>query len=170
MSDRRASDVDRLDRMLQACDPIGGRVPDGAGMAAAFDSMSALIVSEPRRAPRLRRFATRHRAALAGIAAALLGSGVAVAATDLFVPTHTHQYPPQGMVTGKPVRARSRDPHADRLGGAHAEADRGGHGHADECCPCATTSRTLPAQAPLSQTQPATPETATAIVRTRGGA
>jgi hypothetical protein len=100
MSDRRASDVDRLDRMLQACDPIGGRVPDGAGMAAAFDSMSALIVSEPRRAPRLRRFATRHRAALAGIAAALLGSGVAVAATDLFVPTHTHQYPPQGMVTG----------------------------------------------------------------------
>jgi len=100
MSDRRASDTDRLDRMVQACDPITGGAPGDEGIAAAFDRMTALILSEPRRTPRLRRFATRHRAALAGLAAVLLGSGVAVAATNLFIPTHTHQYPPQGMVTG----------------------------------------------------------------------
>jgi hypothetical protein len=100
MSDRRASDTDRLDRRLRASDPIPGGAPGDAGIAAAFDWMTALIVSEPRRTARLRRFATRHRAALAGIAAVLLGSGVAVAATNLFIPTHTHQYPPPGMVTG----------------------------------------------------------------------
>jgi hypothetical protein len=63
--------------------------------------MSALIVNEPRRAPRRRRFASRPRAALAGVAAfALLAAGVAVAATQLFVPTHTHEYPPKGMIVG----------------------------------------------------------------------
>jgi hypothetical protein len=63
--------------------------------------MSALIVTQPRRAPRRRRFANRPRAVLTGVAAAaLLGAGVAVAATQLFVPTHTHVYPPKGMIVG----------------------------------------------------------------------
>jgi hypothetical protein len=63
--------------------------------------MSAVIVSEPRRAPRRRRFANRPRALITGVAAAaLLGAGVAVAATQLFVPTHTHVYPPRGMIVG----------------------------------------------------------------------
>lgn len=100
MSDRGGTEADRLDRMLRACDPIAGRAPSDTGIGAAFDRMSALIVSEPRRAPRRWRVANRRRAALAGITVVLLGSGVAVAATNLFVPTHTHQYPPQGMVTG----------------------------------------------------------------------
>jgi hypothetical protein len=101
MPQRRASEIDGLDRMLRACDPIGGRVPTGSGIGAAFDSMSALIVSEPRRTPRRWRFATRPRAALAGITAfAVLSAGVAVAATQLFVPTHTHEYPPKSMITG----------------------------------------------------------------------
>jgi hypothetical protein len=101
MAGRRAIEDDRFDRMLRACDPIRGRVPAGPGIGAAFDSMSARIVSEPRRAPRRWRLGNRPRAALAGIAAfALLGAGVAVAATQLFVPTHTHEYPPKGMIVG----------------------------------------------------------------------
>jgi hypothetical protein len=87
--------------MLRASDPLLGRVPTGSGIAAAFDSMSALIVSEPRRAPRRWRFATRPRGALAGfVAFAVLSAGVAVAATQLFVPTYTHVYPPKGMIVG----------------------------------------------------------------------
>jgi hypothetical protein len=100
MPGRRASEDDRLDRMLRACDPFGSRVPADPGIAAAFDSMSAVIVREPRGARRRWRSAKRPRAALAGVALALLSAGVALAATNLFVPTHTHQYPPQGMITG----------------------------------------------------------------------
>ncbi len=63
--------------------------------------MTAVIVTEPRRAPRRRRFATRPRGALAGfVAFAVLSAGVAVAATQLFIPTHTHQYVPKGMAVG----------------------------------------------------------------------
>lgn len=100
MSSRPAREDDRLDRMLRACDPIGGRVRADPGIAAAFDSMSALIVRESRRTPRRRRSAKRPRAALAGFAVALLTAGAALAATHLFVPTHTHQHPPQGMIPG----------------------------------------------------------------------
>jgi hypothetical protein len=101
MSEPQASENEGLDWMLRACDPIGGRVPAAPGIAAAFDSMLAVIVSEPRRAPRRSRFANRPRAALAGIAVfAVLSAGVAVAATQLFVPTHTHEYPPKGMIVG----------------------------------------------------------------------
>jgi hypothetical protein len=101
MSDRRASEDDRLDRMLRACDPLRGRVPAGPGIGAAFDSMTAGIVSEQRRAPRRWRFARRPRGAIAGVVAfAVLSAGVAVAATQLFVPTHTHQYVPKGMAVG----------------------------------------------------------------------
>jgi hypothetical protein len=100
MRDGREGEADRLERMLRACDPIGGRVPGDASIGAAFDRMSALIVREPRRAPRRWRRAGRGRAAVAGIAAVLLGSGVALAATNLFIPTHTHQYVPPGMSTG----------------------------------------------------------------------
>jgi hypothetical protein len=101
MSDRRASDKDPLDRMLRASDPLQGRVPTGSGIGAAFDSMGALIVCEPRRTPRRLRFARRPRGALAGfVAFAVLSVGVAVAATHLFVPTHTREYPPKGMITG----------------------------------------------------------------------
>jgi hypothetical protein len=101
MSDRRANENDRLDRLLRASDPSRGRAPAGPGIGGAFDSMSGLIVSEPRRAPRRRRFANRPRVVLTGIAAAaLLGAGVAVAATQLFVPTYTHVYPPKGMIVG----------------------------------------------------------------------
>jgi hypothetical protein len=101
MSDRRASDDDRLDRMLRACDPIRGRVPACPGTGAAFDSMTAVIVSEPRQAPRRWRFARWPRGALAGVVAfAVLSAGVAVAATQLFIPTHTHQYVPKGMAVG----------------------------------------------------------------------
>jgi hypothetical protein len=97
---RGGSEDHRLDRMLRACDPIDGRALSDPGLVAAFDWMSALIVSEPRRV-RWWRFAKRPRAALAGVAVfALLGAGVALAATNLFVPTHTHQYPPKGMVPG----------------------------------------------------------------------
>jgi hypothetical protein len=101
MSDRRSSDDDRLDRMLRACDPLQGRVPASPGIGAAFDSMTAVIVSGPRQAPRRWRFASRPRRALAGVVAfAVLSAGVAVAATQLFVPTHTHQYVPKGMAVG----------------------------------------------------------------------
>jgi hypothetical protein len=101
MSDRRASGDDRLDRMLRACDPLRGRVPAGPGIGAAFDSMTAGIVSEPRQVPRRWRFARRPRGAIAGVVAfAVLSAGVAVAATQLFVPTHTHQYVPKGMAVG----------------------------------------------------------------------
>jgi hypothetical protein len=101
MSDRRSSGDDRLDRMLWSCDPIGGRVPNGPEIGAAFDSMSELIVSEPRQAPRRWRFAPRPRGALAGVIAfAVLSAGVAVAARQLFVPTHTGEYPPKGMIEG----------------------------------------------------------------------
>jgi hypothetical protein len=63
--------------------------------------MLAVIVSEPRRAPRRWRLANRPRAALAGIVAfAVLSAGVAVAATQLLVPTYTHVYPPKGMIVG----------------------------------------------------------------------
>jgi hypothetical protein len=34
------------------------------------------------------------------VAFAVLGAGVAVAATQLFVPTHTREYPPRGMIEG----------------------------------------------------------------------
>ncbi|MGO9898120.1 MAG: hypothetical protein ACLP0J_00140 [Solirubrobacteraceae bacterium] len=64
--------------------------------------MIASIVSEPRRAPRRRRrFAKRRRATLAGVAAlVVLSAGAAGAATQLFVPTYSHQYPPKGMIVG----------------------------------------------------------------------
>ena len=98
MSYRGAGEDHRLNRMLRACDPISGRVPSDPGLAAAFHSMSGLIVMESR-ARRRRR--NRPRAALAGVVAfALLGVGVALAATSLFIPTHTHKYPPKGMITG----------------------------------------------------------------------
>lgn len=63
--------------------------------------MSARIVREPRRRSWWRAVAKRPRAVLAGVVAfALLGAGVAVAASKLFVPTYTHQYPPKGMIVG----------------------------------------------------------------------
>jgi hypothetical protein len=63
--------------------------------------MIALIVSEPRQAPRRRRFAKRPRATLAGVAAfVVLSAGAAFAATQLFVPTYSHEYPPKGMIVG----------------------------------------------------------------------
>ena len=71
------------------------------GLGAAFDSMIASIVSEPRRTPRRRRFAKRPRATLAGIAAfVVLSAGAAVAATQLFVPTYSNRYVPKGMIVG----------------------------------------------------------------------
>jgi len=100
MSGRRASEDDRLDRMLRACDPIASGGPADPGIAAAFDAMSARIVSEPRRTRRGWRSAKRPQAALAWVSLALLIAGGAVAATKLFVPTHTHHYPPNGMITG----------------------------------------------------------------------
>ena len=101
MADRRAREDDRFDRTLRACDPIRGRVPAGAGIAAAFDLMSALISSEARRAPQRWRRRSRPRAAVAGVVAfALLGAGASVAARQLFVPTGTHEYPPKGMIVG----------------------------------------------------------------------
>lgn len=101
MPDQQLSQKDRLDRALRACDPIADQGPSGPGIEAAFGEMSALIVSESRRAPRRWRLTQRPRAALAGIAAAvLLGGGAAVAATNVFVATHTNRYPPKGMVAG----------------------------------------------------------------------
>lgn len=101
MSDRRSSEDRRLDRMLRACDPIRGRTPANSGLGAAFDSMIASIVREPRRTPRRRRFAKRPRATLAGVAAfVVLSACAAVAATQLFVPTYSHQYVPKGMSVG----------------------------------------------------------------------
>ena len=101
MSDRGTREDHRLDRMLRACDPIRGRAPADSGLGAAFDSMIASIVSEPRQTPRRRRFAKRPRATLAGVAAfVVLSAGAAVAATQLFVPTYSHQYPPKGMIVG----------------------------------------------------------------------
>jgi hypothetical protein len=100
VAQRLARETDGLDRVLRACDPVAGRVLTGPGIGAAFDVMSALIVSEPRRSPRRWLFAHRQRAAVAGFAAFLLSAGVAVAATQLFIPTHTHVYPPTAMITG----------------------------------------------------------------------
>ena len=101
MSDRGARQDQRLDRMLGACDPILGRAPADSGLGAAFDSMIASIVSEPRQTPRRRRFAKRPRATLAGVAAlVVLSASAAFAATQLFVPTYSHRYPPKGMIVG----------------------------------------------------------------------
>ena len=101
MSDRGARQDQRLDRMLGACDPILGRAPADSGLGAAFDSMIGSIVSEPRHTPRRRRFAKRPRATLAGVAAlVVLSASAAFAATQLFVPTYSHRYPPKGMIVG----------------------------------------------------------------------
>ncbi len=87
--------------MLRACDPILGRAPADSGLGAAFDSMIGSIVSEPRHTPRRRWFAKRPRATLAGVAAlVVLSASAAVAATQLFVPTYSHQYVPKGMAVG----------------------------------------------------------------------
>lgn len=102
MSDRGTGEDHRLDRLLRACDPTLGRGAADSGLGAAFDSMIASIVSEPRNAPRRRRpFAKRRPATLAGISAlVVLSASAAVAATQLFVPTHSHRYPPKGMIVG----------------------------------------------------------------------
>jgi len=100
MSHRGTSEDHRLDRKLRACDPLRGRVATDAGLVAAFNAMSAVIVREPRRS-RWARLMRRPRRALAGLGAfAALGAGAAVAATTVFVPTHTHRYVPKGMAIG----------------------------------------------------------------------
>jgi len=98
MADRIGNRQHRIDRMLAGCDPIHGRVPASPGVAAAFDLMTASIVSQPRR--RARRIVATPRAMLAFVVAVgLLGAGAA-AATQLFIPTRTH-----GLIMGRGVGA-----------------------------------------------------------------
>jgi hypothetical protein len=96
MPDRIDRRQHRIDRMLAGCDPIQCRIPAGPGVEAAFDLMTAAIVSRPRR--KTRRVARTPRAMLAFLAAlALLGAGAA-AATKLFIPTRT-----RGPIMGRGV-------------------------------------------------------------------
>jgi hypothetical protein len=102
MSHRGTRENRWLDRLLRACDPILGRGPADSGLGAAFDSMIASIVSEPRHTPRRGwSFATRPRVTIAGVAAlVVLTASAAIAATQLFVPTYSHHSPPKGMIVG----------------------------------------------------------------------
>jgi hypothetical protein len=94
MPDRITNSQHRVDRMLEACDPIHRRVPASPGVDAAFDLMSASIASQPRR--RTRRIVRTPRAMLAFVAVlGVMGAGAA-AATKLFIPTRTH-----GMIMGR---------------------------------------------------------------------
>jgi len=101
MANQQAGDEHLLDEALRASDPIGRQKAENPAMEAAFDAMTSIIVSEPRRTSRRFRLAQRPRTTLVGVAAcALMSAGVAVAATNAFVSTHTNQQPPKAMVAG----------------------------------------------------------------------
>lgn len=94
---------DRVDRMLAAADPAPAGAYATSGIADALDAIGETIGGLPRREPRRpsrRRRLPRPRTAimLAAVVASLAG-GTALA-TRLFVPTYTHQYPPQWAIIG----------------------------------------------------------------------
>jgi hypothetical protein len=99
MTKRGERESDWLDRMLRACDPIGGRVQATAGIESALDLIGASIQTQARTASH-RRWLGRPRGTLAFIVALAAAGGVAAAATKLFIPTHTHQYQPKWAIPG----------------------------------------------------------------------